>query len=635
MHNSKNEKLFFSKQDFDKVKSLEAKQANKLSLLAEMVRFNSLATIVYAGSGHIGASISASEIFTLLYHYVMDFDPTNPGKTDRDTLILSKGHAAPGLYAALQSAGFIAEKGLLNFRKFGGLQGHVDISVPGIDGNTGSLGMGISKSKGYAWAHKSRNNGKSAFVIVGDGELQEGQNWEAIQSAPCMKLDNLYLIIDRNQVQTCREVKKVLDPLSIENKLQSFGWTVETVDGNNAAELVQAFEKLKSVTGKPKAIIANTLKGKGVSFMEHPNALAKSDLYKWHGGVPNKEEYKTAYEEIVSRIVDKLQTLQSNLEFPVCYYPKRPENNFKGSSLKPAFSEALVELGANKDFIVLDGDLVDDCALLDFESKYPDQFIEVGIAEQDMVSMAGGLALSGKIPLVNTYTAFLSSRSNEHIFNNCSEGKKVIYVGHMAGILPAKPGKSHQGVRDISVLMSIPNIILCHPCNAVELKQMLNFLANTADKGGYLRLEHVPPRNDVTLPEDYKLEFGKGTILTDGDKAVILSYGSLLLSEALIAKQKLQEQGINVKIVNLPWLNNVDKEWLKQVIEGFDSIICLENHLTTGGLAEEIRTKLPGKIIHVMGAKGYGQSGENDPILKHYSVDSDSIVKKIKELIRS
>jgi len=630
MPNSRS-KLLFSNEDFGKIRSLSASQAEKLSIMADMVRFNALAAIVHARSGHIGASFSAIEVLTVLYHHTMSLDARNPAKAGRDIFILSKGHAAAGQYAALASAGFMPEERLLGFRQFRGLQGHVDVSVPGVDANTGSLGMGLSKGKGYAWAAKSAKTGASVYVMVGDGELQEGQNWEAIQSAPHLKLDNLHLIVDRNMVQTDREVRHILDISPLDEKLRSFGWEVVTIDGNDVAQVIDALDRLKGVSGKPKAIIANTIKGRGISFMEHPAVLSRDGTYRWHGSIPKEEEYRLAYGELSHRLMAHPAFSSAGIQFPQFYCPDAAASTFKGKALKKAFSDSLMDLAEKqRQMVVLDADLAEDCGLREFETRYPDRFIEVGIAEQDMVSMAGGLALGGRLPVVNTYTAFLTSRSNEQIFNNASEKTKVIYVGHLAGLLPAKPGKSHQGLRDIALLRPVPGIVLGAPCTAEELRQMMDYFVLVSERAGYLRLEHFPPRNDIRLPAGYVLEPGKGAVLENGSDAVIIAYGPLMVSEALSAAGELKKQGVRARVINLPWLNNIDPAWLLKSLEGVRHVFCIENHSATGGQGEEV-LRLAGQkhAIHIIGVDGFGQSGDAEDILRNYSLDYKSISDRI------
>jgi transketolase len=422
----------------------------------------------------------------------------------------------------------------------------------------------------------------------------------------------------------------------IEAKLKTFGWYTVTVDGHNTREILDSINRLKKIAGKPKAIIANTIKGKGVSFMEHPKAIVEGGgRYRWHDGIPDEEEYALALHEIISRIRRKIEKCKTRIEFPVLVKHPVQESPFKGSSLLNAFSESLVELGdKHKDLVVLDADLAESCGLRKFQEIFPQRFIEVGIAEQDMVSTAGGLALAGKLPIVNTYAAFLTSRANEQIFNNASEGSKIIYVGHLAGILPAKPGKSHMGIRDISLLKAIPNMIICQPSNALELKKIFNFLVFDASQSSYLRLEHFAPRKDVQLPENYEVKLGGGTVLAYGKDAAIVGYGPLLLSEALLAREELKKEGIEIKVVNLPWLNNIDGKWLMKVVGDVRIVICLENHAVFGGQSEEITRIVSdsskGIRVYTLGIEGYGRSGDGAEILSYYGIDSSNIAKKIK-----
>ncbi len=640
--NSVKKKLFFEKSDFYLVKECSSLALyEKISVLSDMIRLNTLTTITNARSGHIGASFSAIEFLTILYHHVMKVDSSRPMSRERDLFILSKGHAAAALYAALASMGFMPTDKLTGFRRLGGLEGHAELSASGVETNTGSLGIGISKAKGIAWAKGSDGVKASIFVMVGDGELQEGQNWEAIQSAAFWKLDNLYLIVDRNYIQTDMEVTKILDVSPIADKLRIFGWHTVEIDGHEPRAVVDTINRLKKVTGKPKAIIANTIKGKGVSFMEHPRAVAKRNgTYKWHDGIPNFEEYTLARNEIISRIRGRVKKCKTALEFPVEIKPARTESQFKGVSLRKTFSKHLVELGRrHENLVVLDADLAESCGLRKFQENFPARLVEIGIAEQDMVSTAGGLALSGKLPIVNTYTSFLASRSNEQIFNNASEGSKVIYVGHLAGILPAKPGKSHIGIRDISLLKSIPNLLLCQPCNAQELKGLLNFLVADASQSSYLRLEHFSPRRDIQLPASYKVELGKGAVIAEGKDAVIVGYGPLLLSEALLSREELKKEGIGLKVINMPWLNKIDEKWLTDSIGNAKTIICLENHSAVGGLSEDVMrislNRLGGKFnFHTLGIEGFGRSGDGAEILSHYQIDWLNMVRRIKEWLK-
>lgn len=249
-----------------------------------------------AKSGHPGGSLSITEILAYLYRTEMNVDPKNPKKADRDRLVLSKGHAAPGLYAALANAGFFPVEDLKTLRKSSSyLQGHPNMNyVPGVDMSTGSLGQGISAAVGMALGAKFGGDSFRVYAILGDGELGEGQVWEAAMFASAKKLDNLCVIVDNNNLQIDGTVEEVNSPYPIDEKFASFGFNVINIDGNDLEQIESAFTEAKTVTGKPTAIIAKTVKGKGVSFMENQ--------VSWHGSAPNAEQYEIAMAEL-----DKVQ----------------------------------------------------------------------------------------------------------------------------------------------------------------------------------------------------------------------------------------------------------------------------------------------------------------------------------------
>lgn len=553
----------------------------RISVIADMLRVNALQAIWLAQSGHIGASFSAMDILAVLYHRFM---------SKNDVFILSKGHASAGLYAVLASKGYFPTDDLATFRQHNGLPGHVDSSVRGVSASTGSLGMGISKAKGYAISNRVRR----VFVMVGDGELQEGQNWEAIQHAGHLKLSNLTIIVDANGYQTDMQTSQISNMHPLQPKFEKFGFDTITINGHDHNEIKYALSHREPNSKKPRVIVAYTTKGKGVRMFES-DMLGKNDVYRWHGAVKNYNDYKKAFVELTSGIVGiRAIRMLPDVE---------PDKPIFGKSLKDAYSTKLLSLGLNPDVYVLDADLSEDNGLREFERRHPTRFIQCGIAEQDMVSTAGGLALVRKIPIVNTYTAFLASRANEQIFNNCCENKRVIYVGHLAGILPSKPGKSHQGVRDISLLRTMPNLTICTPCNEEELRQMMDYMVKSS-RSSYMRLEHSAPFTDVQLPKGYKLREGQGTVLQEGDGKVVITYGALMTSYVV-----RKYTGGNVKIITMPFLNNLDYNWLKKEIGGRE-VLCYENHHGLGGLSDELR-RMDFKVL-TLGVKKYGVCGTVD-----------------------
>src|SRR3990172_4029204 len=577
---------FIPEREFKRVKEAKADRFKKLAVLSDMCRLNALSSVKKAGSGHLGSSFSAMDILTLLYLDEMNTVKSGIDNPERDVFFSSKGHDCPGQYAVFAAAGILDFEKLLKLRRIGGLDGHPDVKIPGIEANSGSLGMGVSKAKGMALAKKLSGHGGRVFVLTGDGELQEGQIWESLQTAVYQKINNLTMIVDFNKIQTDRPVKKIIDLGDIEKKLKVFGWHVERCDGHDMKKLSATFKRLKKIKDKPKALIADTIKGRGVSFMEGPSALkAGKALYRWHSGAPDDESYEKGVFELTKKI--NLFFKAGGLSPLVTEVVEQREKNrakLKDTVEKvvTAFGEALAEIGAKrKDVVVFDADLSADCGLRPFETKFPGRFIESGIAEQDMVSTAGGLALNGYLPVVNSFGVFLSSRANEQIYANATELTKIIYVCHYAGLIPAGPGKSHQSLRDISLFGALPNIVIMEPCNSLETKAALEWSVNETKDNCMMRLAISPSPGKIDLPKEYRFELGKGTVLKDGRDAVIFAYGPVMLHEVLLAGQLLESKNFSLKVVNMPWLNRVNREWLEGVVGGCRAIFSLDNHFSS------------------------------------------------------
>ena len=263
-----------------------------LTKIALKIRKNSIDMIYRAASGHPGGALSIADILTVLYFKEMDIDPKNPKKEDRDRFVLSKGHASAAYYATLAERGYFPIEELIEFRKLTSrLQGHPDMRyIPGVDMTTGSLGQGLSAANGMAIAGKLNNKDYRVYCVLGDGEIQEGQVWEAAMSSSKYKLDNLCLIVDNNNLQIDGTVEEVMSPYPIDKKFESFGFNVINIDGHDFSQIISAFDKAKSVKGKPTAIIAKTVKGKGVSFMEN--------VAGWHGKAPNDEQFAQAIKDL-------------------------------------------------------------------------------------------------------------------------------------------------------------------------------------------------------------------------------------------------------------------------------------------------------------------------------------------------
>ncbi len=627
-------------EEFQRINQKPLARADRLQLLADMCRANALATVKRAGSGHLGSSLSSLDIVTQLYFDEMNLAQAGIDHPDRDIYFSSKGHDVPGHYAVLYALGIIPRERFINLRRLGGTHGHPDLNVPGMEANTGSLGMGISKAKGMAWAKAFKGHDGRVFVMTGDGELQEGQIWESLQSTAHQQINNVSVIVDGNKFQSDKMLDEIVSLGDLQSKFQAFGWYVERCDGHDFEAMAGVFERFKTVSDKPKVLIADTVKGKGISFMEGPVAVKNGDgIYRWHSGAPGDDDFVAGYAELIERINVRLSSLGlKELRSEVIDTKAKNRERLKDTAEKvvTAFGEALVEVGKEReDVIVLDADLSADCGLRPFETTFPERFIESGIAEQDMVSAAGGLALQGLLPVVNSFGVFLASRANEQIYTNTTEKTKIIYVCHYAGLIPAGPGKSHQSLRDISLFGALPKMTILEPCNAVETREALRWCVNEADHSCMLRLIISPSPRTITLPDDYRFKPGQGTILHDGRDAVMFAYGPVMLNEALTAADILKTKGLSLKVVNLPWLNTVDHDWLKTTIADCGYLFTLDNHATYGGLGDNVLNALAdsgsiaGRRLEKFGIDEIPACGTPPEALRFHRLDGQSLADRI------
>ncbi len=612
-----------------------------LPVVADMCRLNALTAVKRAGSGHLGSSFSAMDIVVFLLYEQLNVTRLGFEHADRDVYFSSKGHDVPGLYAVLHSLGVVPTEKLLRLRRADGLDGHPNVRAPGIEANSGSLGMGISKGRGIAWAKRQLGRGGRVVVMVGDGELQEGQNFEALQGAAHDRLAGLTVVVDRNELQSDKPTEEILALGDLEAKLAAFGWHVSSCDGHDYDELRRVFGELSTIDDRPQAIVARTIKGRGVSFMEHPAALrVGGGTYRWHAGAPDDQSFERARDELLARIgpvqLEPVPPLEDELPAPAL--EAEPESGagkrvtVTREYVVEAYGEALVELAArNPALVVLDADLASDCRVRAFEEAYPDRFLECGIAEQDMVSVAGGLARHGFVPVVNSFASFLASRANEQIYNNASEGSKVIYALHYAGLIPAGPGMSHQSLRDVSLLAALPNMTIVQPANADETKAVVAWAVEEAEGNVAIRLAIGPSPRRIELPADYRLAPGRGTVLRDGEDALVFAYGPVMLHEVLTAAEVLAEHGHDVAVVDLPWLNRFDREWLEEVAATTAPIVVVEDHASVGALGDALRRELPGREVAVSGADGWPAFGTPPEALRAHGLDAASLVGRIAE----
>ena len=615
--------------EFERIRVLKIAREQRTAIFADMCRLNTLYMIARAGSGHIGSSFSSLDIISWLLLEEMQ---------EEDIFFSSKGHDAPGYYAALTGIGKLELELIHKLRKIDGLPGHPDVGTPGIVTNTGSLGMGISKAKGMVFANRLAGKSGRVFVLTGDGELQEGQFWESLVSAVNYGLHEITVIIDHNKLQSDTFVKNVSDLGDLEAKLSAFGWRVERCDGNDISAFAAKLAELKGEI-RPKIIIADTVKGKGVSFMEHTSLDSDVAMYRFHSGAPDASSYRLAAQEIMDRLKQRVQKADlAALEFVTIERVATTPSPGTAQRLIPAYTRALLEqAGKHLNLVALDADLILDTGLVPFRDQYPTRFFECGIAEQDMVSVAGGMALKGLLPVVHSFACFLSARPNEQIYNNATERTKIIYVGSLAGVIPGGPGHSHQAVRDISALAAVPGLTLVEPSCEAEVAMLLDWCINEAPGSCYLRLVSLPWEIPYQLPEGYRPKYGQGITLIEGTDVAIIAYGPVMLSAAVQAADFLKkDRGISLKVINLPWLNQVDSDWLKVAIGGCKKVYCLDNHYIIGGQGDAVARAAyqlvrGGPNVYRIGIESIPPCGTNSEILGVTQLDAANLVKKLLE----
>jgi transketolase len=603
----------------------------RAEVLADICRLNTLYAIMNAGSGHIGSSFSSTDLITWLWtEELRDANGRAPGA---DVYFSSKGHDVPALYALLIALEKLDFDLLHRLRRLGGLPGHPDVETPFIAANTGSLGMGIAKAYGMARAHKYMGRSGRIVVLTGDGELQEGQIWESLQPVANERLGEITVIVDHNKFQSDAAVASVSDLGPLEDKFRAFGWHVRRGDGHDFRVFERIFCEFATIADRPKVFIADTIKGKGVSFM---HGVARGDeTYRFHAGAPSLPDYLAATAELGDRIDGRLRAAGADplsvtsAPRPVRVAPKQPEK------LVLAYGDELLDMAHSRpDIVVMDADLLSDCGIEAFKAELPARFMECGIAEQHMVSAAGGLALRGMLPVVHSFACFLTTRANEQMYNNATERTKIIYVGTLAGLIPGGPGHSHQSVRDISAVGAIPGLTAIEPCSEREARLAIRWAVEQNATSTYLRFVNVPMDLPYTMPAGYALRPGRGVELRSGADVALIGYGPMLLTQAWTAADDLAADGIAAAVIDLPWLNRIDDEWVREALGRFAAVVTLDNQYVSMGQGTMIASALArtGVTARVrsLGLTDVPACGANAEVLAHHGLDGASLAQAVR-----
>lgn len=601
----------------------------ELQEVAKLVRYYILASTTKAGSGHPTTCLSSVELMvSLLFGGFFYFDADNPQNPNNDRLIFSKGHAAPLLYSLWTVAGKLTEEELLTLRKFGSpLEGHPTRAFPYAEAATGSLGQGLSIGVGMAI------NGKyldklpyRVFVLLGDSEMAEGSVWEAIQLAAYYNLDNLIGIIDVNRLGQRGETMYGWNLSAYEKRISSFGWKTICIDGHSFDEIFKAYdEALKS--SLPTMIIAKTIKGKGVSFLE--------DKEGRHGVALSPEEFNEALKELgeikkISASLKKREALAPHSE------PVKIKDFSKTYSIgekvatRRAYGEALVKIFPDfPNIVALDAEVSNSTYSEIFKKHYPERFFECFVAEQNMVGMAVGLALRGKIPFVSTFAAFLT-RAFDQIRMAQYSDVNIKFVGSHAGVSIGQDGPSQMGLEDIAMMRSILNSVVLYPSDAVSTEKLVR---EAAKHNGIVYIRTTRSATPVIYSYEEEFPIGRAKVLRASDKDLFTVVGAgITVHEALKAYEELKNKGIYIRVVDLYSVKPLDTELLRQALIETEAIITVEDHYPAGGIGEAVKSEVGSERVYSLACTKIPKSGTPEELLDYEEISAKAIVNKVLEL---
>ena len=601
-----------------------------VAMMANGCRLNALSAIQGAGSGHIGTSFSSLDIMVSVRKFLAGDSFLSANQIDRGIFFSSKGHDAPALYAVMHLVRQLEDKDLLTLRRLGGLPGHPETITPGVPTNTGSLGMGISKAKGFIKAQRLNNlsSRNPVVVMLGDGELNEGQIWESMPGAAQHGFSELIAIVDANGIQSDTWTAHTLPVGDLKVRVEAVGWHYLECDGHAPAEIERALNEAES-DARPSFIVAKTTKGSGVTWME--NFDSTGEYYKFHSGAIAADLYEDATAQLVAAFTGEVVDSSFGAdvvrnEFDAHTPRPRPE------SMLVHWEELLPELMAqHPDILIMDGDLSYDTGTHLARKIFPDRYIQAGIAEQDMVSMAGTLALAGNTPIVHSFSTFLTMRAAEQIFNNATEYSRVLYFGFLAGLVPSAPGFSHQAVSDVGLMSSVPRMVIIEPACRAELQAGIAW-ALQQDNPVYFRMGGLSPlteSNTALAPQGL-------TSRVVGEKVALVASGPLLAQEALQASSMIAEsEGFTPAVFTMPWMASPLGAAALEELAGFAHVVVLENHNETLAKYQILKAHLEtsSTFVHRIGLSGIPSNGQPAEVLKHHNVDADSIKSRIVGLV--
>jgi transketolase len=602
-----------------------------LQNIATQLRIDSVRATSEASSGHPSSCCSAAELTAALFFAEMRYDPRHPENPDNDRFVLSKGHAAPLLYAAWAEAGIISRDDLLTLRRFDSdLEGHPTPRLPWVDVATGSLGQGLCAGVGMALNARRIASEYRTYVLLGDGETAEGSVLEAAHVASFFALDSLCGIIDVNGLGQSRTTQLDHDIDAYVARWRAASWHVVAIDGHDLTQVLAALDEARATKKRPTMIVARTIKGKGISFVEGKQG--------WHGKALKKgQELDTAIAELESQIVKGTEAITPPAPRTVSRpAPRRgtlpPPAYSRGDKVatREAFGDAIARLGAVDDRVVaLDGDVGNSTFSEKFEHAFPDRFYECYIAEQVMIGAAMGLAARGAIPFPSTFAAFLS-RAADFIRMAAISNVNIKMAGSHAGVSIGEDGPSQMALEDLAMMRAQPNIAVLYPCDAVSTDRLVEAMA--AHSGpAYMRTSR--PKTPVIYGPDETFPIGGLKVLrqSDSDVATVVGAG-VTVFEALRAYDELAGRNVRIRVIDLYSVQPVDAATLVRCArETKGRVITVEDHYAAGGIGDAVAEAIApgGFTVQRLAVREIPRSGTPEQLLDHYGLSSRHIVAAV------
>lgn len=600
------------------------------------IRQVSLQATTHAGAGHPTSALSCADILAVLYFHVLKIDERNPLSNESDRFVLSKGHAAPALYAVWQQLGWVTLNDVLELRRSNSpLEGHPTYRAQYAEVATGSLGMGLSM--GLGMAHTARVFGYSyrTFVVLGDSELEEGSNWESFSWAGAQHVANLVAIIDVNALGQRGTTLYGHNLEALQRRIESCNWQVYQVDGHNIKDLVELFDALDYQQG-PICILARTIKGYGIAAVEgqngyHGRAFTQDELIAYTDDLHKRFECPAVIEDLHIKV--RLQKPQvESVSFNLC----RSEH-LQVIAPRKAFGVALAEAGAQQpQLMVFDAEVSNSTYTDIFAHQHSERFVEGYIAEQNIVGMAIGTNVRGIPTVVATFAAFFT-RAFDQIRMSVMSATTIVFAGSHAGCSIGSDGASQMGLEDIALFRSLPESCVLYPCDGVSTAKLLEICLMYQKGNSYIRLTRaeLPPIYPVSAT--FALGGSHVVVAHEHDQVLIVAAG-VTVHEAIKAATQLQQQNIQVAVLDLYSIKPLDVRTLKQQLERCKQrLVIVEDHYQAGGIGEAVAGALQGQLYQVrhLYVRSLPHSGTMSEVLHAQGIDTAAIIQAVLEIQQS